>query len=97
MPTLALVFSGVGKADIIAPGSAGVPDVFTLVNPTLLELVSDPFSNANESGTVLAAVISDPTNPFGAGNLDFVYQIDTTRFARWLGAAGSNHFHRLRD
>jgi len=76
VPTLALVFSGVGKADIIAPGSAGVPDVFTLVNPTLLELVSDPFSNANESGTVLAAVISDPTNPFGAGNLDFVYQID---------------------
>jgi hypothetical protein len=50
-------------------------------------LVSDPFSNANESGTVEAAVISDPTNPFGAGNLDFVYQIDTTpvRSMAWSG------------
>jgi hypothetical protein len=76
VPTLALVFSGVGKADIIAPGSTGLPDVFTLVNPTLLAFVPDPFSNANENGTALAAVISDPNNPFGAGNLDFVYQID---------------------
>jgi PEP-CTERM motif len=76
VPTLALVFSGVSRADILAPGSTGVPDVFTFVNPTLLAVTSSPFSNANENGIVLAGVVSDPNNTFGAGDLDFVYQID---------------------
>ncbi|HMD47937.1 MAG TPA: PEP-CTERM sorting domain-containing protein [Bryobacteraceae bacterium] len=79
VPTLALFFSSAAHADILAPGTAGGPDIFSFVCPaecpTLLALVETPFSNANESGDVLAGVISDPNNTFGAGNLDFVYQI----------------------
>jgi hypothetical protein len=76
VPTLALTFSGVGKADILVPGSTGNPSVFTFVNQTLLAVTSSPFSNNNENGIVLAGVVSDPNNTFGAGDLDFVYQID---------------------
>ncbi len=76
MPALALVFSGISQATVLVPGSEGFPDLFTLASPTLLAEVTTPFSNADESGSVLAAVISDPNNTFGAGDLDFVYQID---------------------
>jgi hypothetical protein len=76
MPTLALVFSSAMRADVLAPGTAGLPDIFTFTGTTLLADTVSPFSNANETGTVVAGVISDPNNTFGAGNLDFVFQID---------------------
>ena len=45
--------------------------------PTLLALTNNPFvgSAGTLSGTIQAAVYSDPLNTFGAGDLDFVYQI----------------------
>lgn len=78
VPALALVFSGTSRADMLAPGTFGAPDVFTLSGPTVFASTLDPFSNANETGTVEAAVISDPNNVFGAGNLDFIFQINNS-------------------
>ena len=72
-------FSGETKATIIAPGpGAFPPDIFSLSGTTLLASVTSPNVVALGGGftsTVTAAVYSDPANVFGAGDLDFVYQI----------------------
>jgi len=47
---------------------------------TLMATISTDFTSANVKilGTFTAAVYSDPTNPFGAGDLDFVYQVQNS-------------------
>ena len=71
-------FSGKANAAILPPGGGPVPpDVFApLPGATLLADVTTPFtaSTGLVSGTINAAVYSDPSNTFGAGDLDFVYQ-----------------------
>jgi len=63
------------------PG-AFAPDIFNFTCPgascpTLLAVTTNPWTNSTStmSGSYEAAVYSDPTNTFGAGDLDFVYQV----------------------
>jgi hypothetical protein len=69
-------FASFASADILAPGASGPPDVLA-PGGTLLASLSGPWTNTTStmSGTYLAAVYSDPSNTFGAGDLDFVYQV----------------------
>src|ERR1700693_303273 len=77
-----VVFSGPAKATPLPPGTVVpiAPDDFSLTDfsgATLLGSVMTPFVTTlgTTSGTIQAAVFSDPTNVFGAGDLTFVYQI----------------------
>ena len=81
LSTLAL--NGAAEASVITPGpGASPPDVFGFTCPgagcpTLLASTTSGWTNTTStmSGTYEAAVYSDPTNTFGAGDLDFVYQV----------------------
>lgn len=77
-----LVFSEAGYADILTPGSGGsLPDVFAgCAGCTLLASIDNGTVTSSFNGLVLsfdliAAVYSDPSNTFGAGDLDFMYEI----------------------
>lgn len=80
------VFATTVRASQITPGSGALPpDIFGFVCPgatcpTLMATISTDFTSANVKilGTFTAAVYSDPTNPFGAGDLDFVYQVQNS-------------------
>ena len=67
------------SASLLAPGTVLPPDIFApLPGATLLaSLNSGPVTSTNGSVTfdLVTAVYADPTNPFGAGDLDFVYQV----------------------
>jgi hypothetical protein len=74
----ALVFTGAVQASVITPGpGASPPDIFTCAGCTLLASTISTWTNSTTtmSGTYEAAVYSDPGNTFGAGDLDFVYQV----------------------
>lgn len=74
----ALVFAGAVQASVLTPGpGASLPDLFTLSGSTLLASTTLAWTSSTStmSGSYEAAVYSDPGNTFGAGNLDFVYQI----------------------
>ena len=80
--TSVLVFSVPARADLVAPGTTLPPDIFpACVGCTLnASLNSGPITVSNGQGItltfdVVSAVYSDPSNPFGAGDLDFVYQV----------------------
>ena len=68
--------SGVVQAVVLPPGGSGPPDIFNpLPGATLFASITGPFNSGLIMGTYTAAVFSDPNNPFGAGDLDFVYQV----------------------
>jgi hypothetical protein len=79
----ALVFVGTTQATTLTPGPGSfAPDIFSFTCPgascpTLLAETTTSWTNSTStmSGTYEAAVYSDPTNTYGAGDLDFVYQI----------------------
>ena len=67
---------GAVQAVVLPPGGSGPPDIFApLPGATLLASITGPFNGGFIMGNYTAAVFSDPNNPFGAGNLDFVYQV----------------------
>jgi hypothetical protein len=70
------------SAVIIAPGGSGSPDIFTgIPGGTLLASInSGPIvsSNGKITFTLVGAVYSDPSNTFGANDLDFVYQVQNS-------------------
>lgn len=77
-----LVFSGVAEGSVITPGpGASPPDIFSFSGLTLLAS-SNSGSVVAVGGkytfTLEAAVYSDPGNTFGAGDLDFVYQVSNS-------------------
>jgi hypothetical protein len=76
------VFSAAASATVLTPGSGGqLPDVFAgCLGCTLLASHDSGFVTGSFDGVVLtvdvvAAVYSDPSNAFGAGELDFMYQV----------------------
>ena len=77
LPMLLLVSPA--HANTLTPGESGSPDTFTLSGLTLL--ASSP-SEAQSDGSLTwdfaEAVYSDPSNTFGAGDLDFMYQVTNT-------------------
>jgi hypothetical protein len=77
-----LVFSGRAEGSLVPPGpGAFPPDIFSFSGLTLLA----SFNSGNVVAvggkytfTLTAAVYSDPGNVFGAGDLDFVYQVSNS-------------------
>jgi hypothetical protein len=69
-------FASFASADILAPGASGPPDILG-PSGTLRASLSGTWTNTTStmSGTYVTAVYSDPLNTFGAGDLDFVYQV----------------------
>ena len=77
-----LIFSQAASASLLAPGTTLPPDIFPPCPGCTLEasLNSGNITVSNGQGItitfdVVSAVYSDPYNPFGAGDLDFAYQI----------------------
>src|SRR5262249_40699134 len=78
------VLSAAANATVLPPGSGGsLPDVFTAcpgcAPPFGGILIQQGPTTASFNGVVLTVdivttVYSDPSNPFGAGKLDFIYQ-----------------------
>ena len=78
-----LVFSGAAHATVLAPGPGSFPpDIFPgCAGCTLLaSLSSGPVTSSNGLFTMdfIGAVYADPSNPFGAGDLDFMYQVSNS-------------------
>jgi|SRR5579864_84529 len=76
-----LIFSQAASASLLAPGTTLPPDIFPACSGCVLlaSLNSGNITVTNGLGItltfdVVSAVYSDPFNPFGAGDLDFVYQ-----------------------
>jgi hypothetical protein len=68
------------SANILVPGTAGLPDIFvSSAGEVLLASLSQPGTFTTTAGTtsftINTAVYRDPSNIFGAGDLAFVYQI----------------------
>ena len=82
--TAALLSISSASASIITPGpGAFPPDIFIgIPGGTLLASLTLPASFTTTAGTtsftLTTAVYRDPLNPFGAGDLDFVYQISNS-------------------
>ncbi len=77
-----LVFLGVAHASVLTPGTGGqLPDIFSgCAGCTLLASHDTGVVTASSGGVTLSfdlvsAVYSDPNNTFGAGDLDFMYQV----------------------
>src|SRR5438045_877231 len=77
-----LVFSVAANATVLTPGTGGqLPDIFTgCTGCTLLAthdtgLVTGTFNGLTLNFDLVSAVYSDPSNTFGAGDLDFFYQV----------------------
>jgi hypothetical protein len=66
-------------ANTLAPGGSGSPDVFgSLSGLTLLASNSGPQSGGGFTWDFTEAVYQDPSNSFGAGDLDFMFQVENT-------------------
>lgn len=69
------------SATILAPGGVGPPDPLVVGSSTLLASGTDAYIATDTpnpgqiSGTIAYGVVSDPLNVFGAGDLDFLYQV----------------------
>ena len=80
--TLSLLVSAAAGASLLPPGTGGQPpDVFAgCAGCTLLAAIDSGIVSASFDGVVLnfdlvTAVYADPSNTFGAGKLDFMYQV----------------------
>lgn len=74
---VALLLASPAMADIVTPGTSSAPDLLTisLSDPILANTGILPWSSATMSGMAQTLVISDPTNTFCAGCLDFVFAV----------------------
>ena len=73
--------SAASEAHILNPGDAGITPHALTISPdfTILDFVSQPVVSsvpADFFGNLFEAVISDPANVFGAGDLDFVVSVE---------------------
>ena len=87
-----LIFSEAVSASLLAPGTTLPPDIFLACPGCTLEasLNSGPITLSNGQGitltfNALSAVYADPKNPFGAGDLDFVYQVTNVSGNDFIG------------
>ena len=87
-----LIFPAAASASLVAPGALLPPDIFPPCPGCTLEasLNSGNITVSNGQGItltfdVISAVYSDPSNPFGFGNLDFMYQISNVSGNDFIG------------
>jgi PEP-CTERM motif-containing protein len=78
-----IVLAEVAHATVLSPGDTGSPDVFSGIDFTEAQSTAAASSTQSTSGlsnvSLHTAVYADPNNPFGAGDLDFLYQITNGR------------------
>jgi len=93
------IFSETAGASLLAPGTTLPPDIFSACpNCTLLaSLNSGPITVSNGQGIsltfdVVSAVYTDPSNPFGAGDLDFMYQVTNVSGNDFIGRVTAGVF-----
>jgi len=88
---LALTLSAPARADNIAPGGSGLPDVFTT---SLGTLVADTgvlsWTAATMNGLAETQVYRDPNNVFCAGCLDFIFAVSN-------GSTSDDSIQRVTD
>jgi len=94
-----LIFSAAASASLLAPGTTLPPDIFSACpGCTLLaSLNSGPITVSNGQGItltfdVVSAVYADPSNPFGAGDLDFLYQVTNVSGNDFIGRVTAGVF-----
>jgi hypothetical protein len=94
-----LIFSEAVSASLLAPGTTLPPDIFPACAGCTLDasLNSGPITVSNGQGItltfdVVTAVYSDPSNPFAAGNLDFVYQVTNVSGNDFIGRVTAGVF-----
>ena len=94
-----LIFSEAVSASLLAPGTTLPPDIFPACAGCTLDasLNSGPITVSNGQGItltfdVVSAVYSDPSNPFGAGNLDFVYLVTNISGNDFIGRVTAGVF-----
>jgi hypothetical protein len=63
------------QAATLSLGTSAPADVFSLSCGPPLATTSATFVKGRITATLTASVCSDPDNPFGAGDLDFLYQL----------------------
>jgi hypothetical protein len=73
-------FASLANATLLTPGgSAALSGVTVGAGSTLEASVTDPYNvgtgGNQDVGSVTEWVVADSTNPFGAGDLDFIYQV----------------------
>ena len=82
------------SANVLGVGDTGVaPDKFTAPPAfTILALISDAAvsSDPRDAAHFLEAVVSDPTNVFGAGDLDFIIVVENDGFHSLEGVTASS-------
>ncbi len=88
-----LVFSVGMQASMLPPGTlTALPDFFGTPVSGMHYLTStvQPFVNTlgTTSGTITSAVFSDDNNVYGAGDLDFLYQVTNNTTSTNCGSAG---------
>lgn len=69
---------GTAQATFLPPGATVVPGIFPYAGPVLADTgkMAYSFGSPLSSGTVEELVVADGLNPFGAGDLSFIYQVD---------------------
>jgi hypothetical protein len=81
-------------ANVLSPGDTGVaPDTFTAPPAfTILTFISDDAisSDLRDSAHFLEAVVSDQSNVFGAGDLDFIILVENEGFHDLAGVSASS-------
>jgi hypothetical protein len=94
-----LIFSEAVSASLLAPGTTLPPDIFSACAGCTLDasLNSGPITVSNGQGItvtfdVVSAVYSDPSNPFGAGHLDFIYQLTNVSGNDFIGRVTAGVF-----
>ena len=94
-----LIFSEAVSASLLAPGTTLPPDIFSACAGCTLDasLNSGPITLSNGQGItltfdVVSAVYSDPSNPFGVGDLDFIYQVKSVSGNDFIGRVTAGVF-----
>jgi hypothetical protein len=72
---------GIAHATMLSPGDSGSPDVFANIFTSAAQTTTTSFvtqsSGSLSQVSMSFAVYADPNNVFGAGDLDFLYQIQS--------------------
>jgi hypothetical protein len=76
------VFASLANATLLAPnGSTGAlgSTLNPVTGPVLVSVVNEAYNlGGGDTGTVSEWVVADANNTFGAGDLDFIYQVTVT-------------------
>jgi len=73
-----LVLAPSAKANVLLPGGTVAPDAPNVNGGIIADTGWQNFSYPGTTGEVLELVVADNTNPYGAGDMSFIYQVQIT-------------------